>query len=853
ILLAKKKFLCNATPSSPGGGVVFFVSQTSHSYIQNTEEREESGTPNILGSIRCGLVYRLLSMISMENIQQKECWMAQYLKERWKQHPRIHLLGPHTARSTPTLSLLLLYGNSPLSGAQDGLYLHHFFVVALLNDLFGIQTRGGCACAGPYIQHLLTLEEPILSTFETCLWSTGQEVLRPGVVRISLHFTLSIEDIHRIGEAIDWIASYGWMLLPAYTFIPETGEWLHRSEQSGSRFRLWLSDFPLFNGGNPANPSFLASEGESSPSFSFQSRVPPLSRMTSPPPPLSIPTSPPPPPLSIITSPPPPLSIPTSPPPPPLSIPTSPPPPPLSIPTSPPPPLSIPTSPPPPPPLSIPTSPPPPPLSIPTSPSPPSSIPTSISALLAAATRCVRQTCAEAAPSGVGTSSLPSSYHSLLWFALPEDARETLRLSPPTLMFPDSRGAICNGRKKERGAFSPLSEGKTEATITFEGTPHLCQCLGKESSLLPVCSYKNNSPQEIRVETACFHVRLYAPLTRENSSSCLSSSSLREEEEDRKVENDGSGRETSRKLSSSSLASATPASTPFVSFSQLSVGMEIQPVENKAKLLFLTIPQNLRRTVGAAIREFKMLQEGDRILLGLSGGKDSLTLLHILRDLQKRAPISFELSVCTVDPQTPEYNPRPLIPYLKALGIPYHFLSHPLISIAKKHMKNDSLCSFCSRIKRGILYNCMRENGYNVLVLGQHLDDICESFIMSAFQNGILNTMKANYTIKEGDLRVCRPLIFTRERALQKFARTNNLPVIQENCPACFASPKERLKAKILLSAQEFENPYLFQNLLKSLRPLMALPHAQNFEQHLSHILATSSEISDTVQVDSPQ
>ena len=140
---------------------------------------------------------------------------------------------------------------------------------------------------------------------------------------------------------------------------------------------------------------------------------------------------------------------------------------------------------------------------------------------------------------------------------------------------------------------------------------------------------------------------------------------------------------------------------------------------------------------------------------------------------------------------------------------------------AKQNLQNNSICSYCARMKRGIIYNCARREGYNVIALGQHLDDLAESFLMSVFHNGVLRTMKANYTIDAGDLRVIRPLIYCREKLFKDFAIANNLPVIQENCPACFSSPKERQRMKVLLAQQENLFPNLFSSLQKSMMPLM--------------------------------
>merc|ERR1719468_694020 len=227
-----------------------------------------------------------------------------------------------------------------------------------------------------------------------------------------------------------------------------------------------------------------------------------------------------------------------------------------------------------------------------------------------------------------------------------------------------------------------------------------------------------------------------------------------------------------------------------------------------------------------------MIGEGDGVLVGLSGGKDSLTVLHVLMALQKCSPVKFRLAAATVDPMTPEYNPAPLREYLEALGVEYHVLQKPLIEMAKTCIdpKKPSICAFCSRMKRGMLYSCMREHGFSVLVLGQHLDDFAESFLMSAVHNGLLRTMKAHYRVAQEDVRVCRPLIYVRESQTAEFARENQLPIIADNCPACFAAPKERHKTKLLLSSLEFDYPQLFGTLLRTMRPLYSQETADRLE-----------------------
>ncbi len=236
----------------------------------------------------------------------------------------------------------------------------------------------------------------------------------------------------------------------------------------------------------------------------------------------------------------------------------------------------------------------------------------------------------------------------------------------------------------------------------------------------------------------------------------------------------------------------------------------------------MEISKKLRHLTGKAISDFSMIRDGDKLLLGLSGGKDSLSLLHILLHFQRHAPIKFELAAMTVDPQSDDFDPSPLIPYLKSLNVEYFYAKEPILEMADSHMEGDSYCSFCSRIKRGVMYSTARKNDCNVLVLGQHLDDLAESFMMSAFHGGKLKTMKAHYTNDEGDLRVIRPLVYARERMLADFAKTNQLPVIAENCPACFSKPTQREHMKQLLTKEEKSNTSLFGSLLTTMKPLMS-------------------------------
>ncbi|KAB7504713.1 tRNA 2-thiocytidine biosynthesis protein TtcA, partial [Armadillidium nasatum] len=236
---------------------------------------------------------------------------------------------------------------------------------------------------------------------------------------------------------------------------------------------------------------------------------------------------------------------------------------------------------------------------------------------------------------------------------------------------------------------------------------------------------------------------------------------------------------------------------------------------SQAKPRWVSPPKSIFNPTVEALESFSMIQPDDKVLVCLSGGKDSLSLLHTLRQYQyysRSKNLSFSLGAVTVDPLSTSYDPRPLIPYLKSLGIPYFYEEQDILKQAMGMDSLNSICSFCSRLKRGRIYASARREGYNVLAMGQHLDDLAESFLMSVFHNG-----------REGDLRVIRPFIYVREKELRDFAESKKLPIIPENCPGCFESPKERHRVKQLLAQQEVLFPSLFWSLKRALVPLFSI------------------------------
>jgi selenocysteine lyase/cysteine desulfurase/tRNA(Ile)-lysidine synthase TilS/MesJ len=588
ILVIKKDLLSSEVPSVPGGGTVFFVTDTDHRYIVS-EEREEGGTPEIIGAIRAGLTFQLKEAIGYDFIREREDWLLHKANARLLSNPNIVVLGHTHLERLPIFSFIVRAGNR---------FFHCHYISALLNDLFGVCCRSGCACASPYTQDLLGMTSELVRQYIGVL-SEGFDIFRPGFTRVSLPYFFKEEVIDYILDAIEFVANNALWFLPLYKYSLENGSFIHRGfEAKGGRdsLRRWLEAVD-YSSGTMRSPDYAA------PKFS------------------------------------------------------------------------------------------------------------DFDCLRRQAENELKKvkTCRYAGLSLTENSALPVKYEHLVWFVLPA---EVLRYIQGDMSSPFFTPLCCFEPKDYQGrqAFNPVPE---------------------------------------------------------------------------------------------------PVEIP------------------KAKVLWPKIPKKLNSLIGKAIGDYEMIKANDRILVGLSGGKDSLTLLHVLKRFSKVSPVPFEIGACTVDPQSSDYDPSPLKEYLAELEIPYFYESQPLLEMAAECMKKPSICAFCARMKRGILYTTARREGYNVLALGQHLDDLAESLMMSIFHNGSLRTMKANYVNKEGDLRVIRPLIYVRERMTKEFAMRSKLPVIFENCPGCFAAPQERHRIKLLLATQEQQYPDLFSNMLSAMKPVMnpQFPH----------------------------
>ncbi len=218
LLIAKRRLFINRVPTVPGGGTVAYVNASEHVYVEHVEHREEGGTPNIIGAIRAGLAFQLKKAVG-DTIREREESFVTRAIDAWEECPHITVLGNLEARRLSIISFVVHHGAG---------FLHHNFVVALLNDLFGIQGRGGCSCAGPYGHRLLGIDLVSSHAFEREI-TNGTEGIKPGWVRIGFNFFISEAAFHFLLEAVCFIADHGWKLLPHYTFEPITGVWQHRN------------------------------------------------------------------------------------------------------------------------------------------------------------------------------------------------------------------------------------------------------------------------------------------------------------------------------------------------------------------------------------------------------------------------------------------------------------------------------------------------------------------------------------------------------------------------------------------------------------------------------------------------
>ena len=226
----------------------------------------------------------------------------------------------------------------------------------------------------------------------------------------------------------------------------------------------------------------------------------------------------------------------------------------------------------------------------------------------------------------------------------------------------------------------------------------------------------------------------------------------------------------------------------------------------------------IKHAVGKAIGDFGLISEGDRIAVGVSGGKDSYTLLHVLEELRRRAPVRYELVAVNIDSGYPGFRTDIIEDHLREHSFVYHMETTDHYDIIKsKRRPGSSYCSICARLKRGSLYTLAERLGCNKLALGHHLDDFVETLLLNQFFVGSLKAMAPGMLADNGKITVIRPLVYVEEQDIIPFSRQNRFPVVCCCCPVCGSADQQRKKMKELLSTLQQSYPHVKRSLLRAL------------------------------------
>ena len=233
---------------------------------------------------------------------------------------------------------------------------------------------------------------------------------------------------------------------------------------------------------------------------------------------------------------------------------------------------------------------------------------------------------------------------------------------------------------------------------------------------------------------------------------------------------------------------------------------------------FNRLQKRLRRKVGTAIADYHMIDDGDRIMVCLSGGKDSYTMLDMLLGLQKSAPVNFDLVAVNLDQKQPGFPEDVLPAYLEDLGVEYRIVEEDTYSVVKdKIPEGKTMCSLCSRLRRGILYRTAAELGVTKIALGHHMDDLVETMFLNMFHGSRLKTMPPKLVSDDRRNVVIRPMVYCREKDIARFARMREYPIIP--CTLCGSQTNlQRVQIKQMLNEWEKESPNRVVSIFKSMQ-----------------------------------